>query len=173
MITIEPKSGASTKVKKGETLRVIDVKGTQVADFVCFNEHDDSEFFSQSKTRLNNLKSRITTDDLLFSNLNNVMFSIVEDKVGLHDLTFAPCSSYYYEKVAKVGPRNGCYENLAIALKPYSIDKTMVPDPFNIFMHTNINDNYELTIHRPISKQGDYIDLRAEMDCLVAVTSCA
>src|SRR5699024_4779998 len=86
---------------------------------------------------------------------------------------FAPCSSYYYEKVAKVGPRNGCYENLAIALKPYSIDKTMVPDPFNIFMHTNINDNYELTIHRPISKQGDYIDLRAEMDCLVAVTSCA
>ena len=173
MIIIEPKSGSSVLVRKGEILRVTDIEGAQVADLVCFNAENYGEFFSQAKTRLNNEKVRITTGDKLFSSMNNVMFTIVEDKVGMHDLLFAPCNSYYYESVAKIGAKNGCLENLAAAVQPYGIPKNLVPAPFNIFMHTSINEAYELHIHEPLSKKGDYIDLQAEMDCLVAVSSCS
>lgn len=173
MPIIEPKSGIALEVKKGEVLRITDVEGSQVADFVCFNLHDHDEFFSQANTRVNNGTARITTNHLLFSNINNVMFKIVDDKVGVHDLLYAPCNSYIYEHMFKVGPRNGCHENLAIALAPYNIKKEMVPNPFNVFMHTHMDENYNLSIKKPFSKKGDYIDLEAQMDCLVAVSSCA
>src|SRR5699024_4275053 len=144
-----------------------DVEGGQVADFVCFQDDDYSEFFSQANTRINNGKIRITTGDVLYSNSGNVMFKIVDDKVGVHDLIYAPCNSWLYEEVFKVGPRNGCLENLANALEPYQIEKAYVPNPFNIFMHTHIDEEYNTSIRKPFSKKGDYIDLEAQMDCLV------
>lgn len=173
MPIIPPKSGMSLSVKKGEIVRIIDVEGYQVADFVCFNANNYNEFFSQANTRVNNGTVRISTGALLYSNLHNVMFEIVEDKVGVHDLMYSPCNSFLYEQQFKVGPRNGCLENLAMALEPSGISKAMVPDPFNIFMHTDIDNEYKLSIKKPFSKKGDYIDLQAKMDCLVAVSSCA
>ncbi|WP_397475146.1 DUF1989 domain-containing protein [Pusillimonas sp.] len=169
---IPPKSGESFIVRKGQRIRVSDIEGHQVADFVCFNLHDFSEFLSQADTRVNQ-SGRISTGDYLFSNLKNLMFEIVDDKVGVHDLYYSPCNSYLYEHVFKVGPRNGCYENLAMALEPHGIGKGYVPNPLNIFMHTVIDENYKHSIKLPYSKPGDYIELRALMDCLVAISSCA
>lgn len=169
---IPPKSGASFIVRHGEIIRITDVEGCQVADFVCFNLNDHSEFLSQANTRVNQ-KARISTNDVLFSNYNRVMFQIVADTVGMHDLFYSPCNSYLYEEIFKVGPRNGCLENLAKALEPHGISKAYVPDPFNIFMHTVVDEDYKLSIKKPLSKPGDYIELQANMDCLVAISSCA
>ncbi len=173
MTIIEPQSGYALEVKKGDTIRITDVEGGQVADFVCFKSDDYSEFFSQANTRINNGKIRITTNDLLYSNSGNVMFKIVDDRVGVHDLIYAPCNSWLYEEIFKVGPRDGCLENLAMALVPYNIEKAYVPNPFNIFMHTHIDEEYKTSIKKPLSKKGDYIDLESQMDCLVAISSCA
>lgn len=173
MPVIPPKSAIALTVRKGETLRVTDVEGQQIADFVCFNLDDHSEFISLSHTRVNNQTLRITTGHSIFSNKLNVMFKIGEDKVGVHDILYSPCNRYVYEVIFEVGPRDGCLENLAAALGPYGISKANVPDTFNIFMHTKVDKNYNLSIHVPLSKAGDYIDLEAQMDCLVGITSCA
>lgn len=173
MQIIPPKSGLALTIRKGEVLRITDVEGCQVADFVCFNVNNHSEFFSQAETRVNNGTVRISTGHLLYSNHHNVMFKIIDDKVGIHDIMYSPCNSYLYENTFEVGPRNGCLENLATALKPHNISKSYVPNPFNIFMHTDIDEEYKLAIKKPISKKGDYIDLKAQMNCLIAVSSCA
>jgi len=171
--TIAPKSAIAFEVRKGQSIRVTDVEGSQVADFVAFRLDDYSERFSQANTRCNNQTIRITTGHVLYSNHSNVMFRIAEDTVGVHDLLFAPCNWFIYDKVLQVGPRNGCLENLAMALRPYGIPQAAVPDPFNIFMHTHIDEQHRLSIKKPLSKAGDCIVLVAEMDCLVAITSCA
>ncbi len=172
-IVIEPKSGEAIEVKKGEVLRVEDLDGGQVADFVCFSLHNHGERFSQAKTRIRNWSTKVTTGSILVSNRDNVMFTIVEDKVGVHDIFFCPCHSYVYEEIYKVGPRNGCFENLSAAVKDYGIPSDNLPAPFNIFMSTGIDENEELYVAATPSKKGDYIDMKAEMDCLVAVTACA
>ena len=100
------------------------------------------------------------------------MFTIVDDNVGTHDIMMSGCHSYVYEHVFKVGPRNGCLENLGTSLMPYGISKDDIPDPFDIFMDTGITETGELYIGKAPSTAGDYIDLRAEMDCLVAVSAC-
>lgn len=170
MPIIPPASATAFVVRKGQILRITDVEGGQVADFVCFNLNDRNEFLSQAGTRLHNGKVRISIGDDLYSNLNNVMFKIIDDKVGIHDLQCAPCNNYYYEEVVKVGPRFGCLEKLAIAL---NISKAYVPNPFNIFMNVEIDKDYKLIIRKAPSKKEDYIDLQAGMDCLVGIAACS
>ena len=40
-------------------------------------------------------------------------------------------------------------------------------------MNVKIGTNGELTIDPPLSKAGQYIELRAEMDLIVGVTACS
>ena len=171
--TVVPaKSGAALVVRAGETLRVTDLEGHQVADFICFNEHDHAERFSAAKTRLNLFKTRISTGDQLFSNRSGVMFTIGADTVGIHDLLFASCNRWLYANVFDRPGNTGCLEILRDALEPYGITEDALPDPFNLFMKTSVGAANELAIELPESTAGDYVELTAEMDCLVAVTSC-
>lgn len=172
-IIIPAKSGRAITVKQGETLRVTDVEGHQVADFVCFNEHDHGEFLSSGKTRMNVMNVRISTGDKLYSNINNPMFTITRDTVGVHDLLYPPCNRWLYEHVLGQPGGTGCLENLRDALAPYGITEGQVPDPFNLFMNTHVDGQHNMVIELPKSGPGDCIELTAEMDCLVAVTSCA
>jgi hypothetical protein len=169
---IPAKAGAAIMVREGETLRVIDVEGFQVADFICFNEHDHGCFLSAGKTRMNAFKVRISTGDRLFSNRNEVMFTITKDTVGAHDLLFPPCNRWLYENVFDQPGKTGCLEILTGVLTPYGIDEGAVPDPFNLFMKTHVEPDNDLVIDLPDSRAGDHIELTAEMDCLVAVTAC-
>lgn len=173
MTIIPPKSGDSFLVKAGQRLRITDPEGSQVADLVCFNANDYNEFLSQGNTRINNQTLRITTGHVLFSNFHQVMMEIVEDTVGVHDILYSPCNTWLYEEVFKVGPRNGCFENLGAAIEEHGIHKGQVPHPFNIFMHTDLTEEYQPYIKTALSKPGDHLTLEAKMDCLVAVSSCA
>ncbi|MDH3690512.1 MAG: urea carboxylase-associated family protein [Gammaproteobacteria bacterium] len=172
-IEVPPKSGRALVVKRGDTVRVTDIEGCQVADFVCFNEHDHKEFLSSGKTRMNAWKVRISTGDVLFSNRNRSMFTITADTVGVHDLLFPPCNRWLYQHVLGAPGKTGCLENLSEALKTHGIEEDQVPDPFNLFMNTSVGPDNKLQIHLPESKAGDYIELKAEMDCLIGITSCA
>ncbi len=40
-------------------------------------------------------------------------------------------------------------------------------------MHADVVDSSTLLLKEPTSKAGDYIDIRAEMDNLVALSACA
>lgn len=170
---IKPHSGEAVSVKQGQVLRIEDLDGGQVADFICFAQGDHAERFSQSKTRVRNWSVRLTTGAKLISNRDNVMFTIIEDTVGVHDIVFSPCHSWVYEHLLGVGPRDGCFENLEKAIEPFGISADDIPGPFNVFMNTGIKDDGELYVAATPSRKGDYVELRAEMDCLAAVSACA
>lgn len=173
MIVIEPKSGKAVQVKRGQVLHVEDMDGGQVADFVCFSLNDYGEKFSQAKTRVRNWSTHLKVGSQLISNRDSIMFTIVADTVGVHDIVFCPCHSFVYEHMLGVGPRNGCFENLSAAVEPFGISPDQLPDPFNIFMNTGVRENGELYVAASPARKGDHVELRAEMDCLVAVSACA
>jgi len=170
---IAPMSAHAFEVARGQVVRVIDVDGLQVADLVAFNAADHAEHFSQAFTRANNDKADVAVGDQLFSNLNAPMLTVVADTVGVHDMLFPPCSTFLYEHVFGVTGKTGCREHLAGALAPYGIGFAQVTDPFNVFMNTAIDDAGRMAIYPPRSGAGDRLDLRAEMDLVVAVSACA
>ena len=184
-------SGAAFKIKKGQRVRIA---GKSIVDFVAFNLHDLTERFDQARTKTNQVKIFISTDDVLYSKRNNPMLTIVGDTFveGRHDLQKGMCSRKRFEMVARGQskrvfaegvdinpkkeeeiPNHGCWENLSGAVKPWGIAPDDVPSPFNIFQCMRIDPDSGVmydTMTRP--KDEAYVDFRAEMDLLVAASAC-
>ena len=169
---IPAKAGAALVMRAGETLRVTDLEGRQAADFICFNAYDHAERFSPAKTRLNHFHTRISTGDRLFSNRSEAMFTIGADTCGIHDLLLASCNRWYYAHLCDQPGYMGCLEILRDALAPHGIAEDQLPDPFNLFTKTKVDAAHRLLIELPESTAGNYVELTAEMDCLVAVSAC-
>lgn len=60
---IPGRSGGAWLVRKDQHLRVIDVAGSAIGDFVCFNADKLNERFSQARTKANQGKMLLSTGD--------------------------------------------------------------------------------------------------------------
>ena len=171
---IEPQRGCAFVMSRGDTLRVIDPSGEQVADFVAFARADAGEWLSSGRTFDYNNTIYLTTGHVLYSNRSRALFTITADTVGRHDFLFTPCSQATFDILYKTeGHHPSCLENLAINLRPFGIAADQIPTTFNIFMNVEIGPDGTLDILPPRSKAGDYVDLRAEADVVVGLTACS
>lgn len=172
---IPPRSGVSFLLKKGQRLKVVDIKGEQVADFLCYNLHDKAEYLSSGRTIDYAETIFLTTGHPFYSNRSNIMFELVEDTVGRHDFLLTPCSADTFRIIyGHEQPHCGCFGNLANALEEYGIKPDDIPISFNIFMHVTVDgDSGKVSVLPPKSKAGDYLVLEAKMDLIVGLTACS
>ncbi|MBI2873895.1 MAG: urea carboxylase-associated family protein [Firmicutes bacterium] len=167
--------GKAFEVMKGQLFRVIAHEGKQVGDVTFLNLHNFKETFNAYVTnsaagRCFYRASKIYSGPPFF----NVMLTVTDDPVGVHFI-HARCTKLVYKLVYGRGDvyyRN-CQDNIAGALKPYGIEEWDVPfSTFNTFMKTQVDENGFYTFSSPDMKTGDYIEFRAEMDVLVAISAC-
>ena len=172
---IPPRSGVSFILKEGEQLKVTDIEGEQVADFICFNLQDKKEYLSSGRTIDYAETIFLTKGDPFYSNRSNIMFDILEDTVGRHDFLLTPCSAETFKIIyGHTAPHCGCFGNLANALKEYGIEPDNIPISFNIFMYVTVDgDSGKVNVLPPKSKAGDYIIIKAKMDLIVGLTACS
>jgi uncharacterized protein YcgI (DUF1989 family) len=172
---LEPQTGTSLQLTRGQVLRIIDPKGEQVSDVVAFARADTSERLSSGRSLDYNNTVYLTTGHILYSNRSNPMFTILEDRVGKHDFLLTPCSPETFEILYEdhQGYHPSCFENLAENLKQFGIAEDDILTTFNVFMNVDILQFGELRIGPPLSKPGDFVDLRAEMDLVVGATACS
>jgi len=175
MNTIPPRHGIALTLKKGQLLKVVDLEGEQVADFICYNLHDKAEYLSSGRTIDYAETIFLTKGHPFYSNRSNIMFDMIEDTVGRHDFLLTPCSSEMFRIIyGHTNPHQGCFGNLSNALKEYGIAPDNIPTTFNIFMHVTVDGvTGKVTVLPPISKAGDYVILKARMDLIVGLTACS
>ncbi|WP_174279280.1 DUF1989 domain-containing protein [Sphingomonas bacterium] len=171
---IPPRSGTAFELRAGERLTVIDVEGVQVADLLAFNALDLDEMVSSGRTLDYAETIRLTTGHALYSNRSRPMLTIVEDTVGLHDFLLTPCSVDTFRHFYPDQPvHRGCFGNLAEALAPYGVTPDRIPTAFNCFMNVPVGADGRITVEPPVSKAGDRIVFRAEMDLVIGLTACS
>ena len=171
---LDPQTGTAFTAQQGQILRVIDVEGEQVADLVAFVKQDINESLSASRSIDYNGNIHLSTGDTLYSNISNPMLTIIKDQVGKHDFLFAPCSQEMFQISYGIKkPHPNCLDNLNTHLSQYGINKHTIPTPFNIFMNATISGDGLINIQPPLSRAGDFIEFRAEMDLIVGVTACS
>jgi len=181
---IPPKLGFALVVAKAQTLRIIDLEGKQVVDMALFNAANPREKLSTSYSRTRYMpkpgadympRDKLIEGDILLSTICNPMMTIIKETPepkGVHDVHNRMCNRLYYE-MYNLGSRDGCHENISKAVAPYGLLPEDIPDTMDLFM----NYHHDCTrgrwvIEEPVSKPGDYIELRAEMDCIVALSNC-
>jgi uncharacterized protein YcgI (DUF1989 family) len=171
---LEPHSGAAFIVRKHQILRVIDVEGQQVVDLVSYSHQNPREYLSSPRTMDFNSKIYFTKGDVLYSDQSNPMWTITNDTVGKHCFLFAPCDQRMFEITYEVTePHPNCFDNLSGSLSQFGIQPAQIFVPINIFMHAWVANTGEIDIRPPISKSGDFVDLRAEADLIVGISACS
>lgn len=174
MKIIKKQSGVAFLLKKGDLLKIIDLKGSQVSDMVLFNLDDPREKISSGKSMDFEETLLFTTGNKLWSNRGNKMAAIVSDTNGRNDFLLAPCSSKTFEIMyGYTHEHPSCFSNLATHLKPYNIEPDDIPTAFNIFMNVQFTEDGKLSVQPPTTKPGDYLTIKALQNLIVGLTSCS
>lgn len=173
--TIPPRSGTAFTMDAGQELTVIDPEGGQVADLLAISREDIREMISSGRTLDYAETLYLTTGNQLYSNRSNVMLDIVEDKVGRHDFLLTPCSEATFRLCYDDEPPHpGCHGNLHKALAPYGVDEDSIPAAFNCFMNVPVDGaTGKFKVLPPVSRPGDHIRFRAQMDLIIGLTACS
>jgi uncharacterized protein len=164
------------EIIKGQTLRIVDLKGNQAVDVIFYNRHDTAEHYSATQTLLRQGGIYLTTDSVLYSCDANPMLTIVADTCGRHDTLGGACAAesntvrYALQKKFM----HNCRDNYLIALQHADIGigkRDLVPN-INFFMNVPVTAEGQLTFADGVSAPGKYVELRAEMDIWMLVSNC-
>ncbi|MGH7905084.1 MAG: DUF1989 domain-containing protein, partial [Candidatus Binataceae bacterium] len=164
---------ATGKMKKGQVLRIIDVEGEQVADFVSLKLDQPAEYLDCVYTNWMLGRYRWHKGDVIYTNHMNPMWTIIEDTVDDHYTGGGFCSRDARVKFG-VDDQKGCRDTIQDAFAANGIDPNLLQSVscFNIFMNVAYAPDGSWQIGLPKSKKGDHIDLRAEMDLFFASSVC-
>ena len=178
LVTIPARSGKAAVVEAGQRIRVINTHGQQVVDTWAFRRGELTEFMSMehSRTFLSRIMARV--GDSMVTNHRRPILTLVEDttvegdSAGIHDTLLAACDRYRYELLGCEGYHDNCTDNLAAALAELGLTPPETPSPWNLFMNIPVASDGTVSFQAPVSRPGDSVTLRAEMDCVVAFSAC-
>ena len=164
------------EVLKGQTLRIVDLKGNQAADTLFYNAHDYTDRYSAQDTIREQGNIYLSTGTRLISTNGNTLLTIVADTCGRHDTLGGACANesnmvrYDLDKRYMHACRNSFLK------AAWSWHKVLTKRDqtcnINFFMNVPVTPDGRLTFEDGISEAGKYVELLAEMDVLMVVSNC-
>lgn len=173
-VHVPAQSGAAVELRKGETIRIIDVEGTQVADLFAAPVDDLDDWLSVAVTRGVNWRTFPAVGGSFLSVGYRALLTFErDDSPGVHDMLAAPCSPKMYAALGHTGYHPNCSENFRAAAATVNWRPLHVPDPVNFFQRTPVDVTGAITALPALTKPGDSVTLRAETAVHVVVTACS
>jgi urea carboxylase-associated protein 1 len=161
-------------LRKGQSLRIIDVEGQQAVDTLLYRADKFAERYDAQGTLATQVSAYVTAGTRLLSNDGNLMATVTADTSGDHDTSAGACSCE--ANTVRFGHHtrymHACRENFVVELARHGMDKRDIVSNINFFMNVPILPDGELAIVDGASKPGDYVELRAEMDVLCVISNC-
>lgn len=174
-VRVPAQHGSACRLRKGQTLRLVNTHGTQVVDLWAFNANDLTEHMSMPHTRAALSKIIPTVGDTFMTNRRDDILTITADtSPGHHDTLIPACDAHRYRKQYGMQEyHRNCNDNLKEALEGIGEKGfEFAPGPFNVWMNIPVDEGGKILWKPATSKAGDYIEFRAEMDCIVAMSAC-
>lgn len=173
LIEIKARQGKGAFVKKGQKIRVINTHGTQVVDAWAFNAGDLREFMSMEHCRVWVQNYRVHKGDALVTNKRRPILKWMEDtSPGVHDTMLAACDRYRYQLLGCKEYHRNCNDNLWEAMIELGCHISETPSPLNLWQNTPVEKGGKVVNLPTVSKKGDYVLFRAEMDAIVCFSAC-
>jgi len=171
--TIPARQGRAIRMAQGEALMVINRDGSQIGDFWAFVEGDCGEYLSMEHLRPTLRRVSPRPGDVLVSNRRRPILTLLEDSSpGVHDTLVASCDVHRYAQLGHEGYHDNCTDNLRMALGALGLRPTTVPCPLNLWMNTPVVKGGAMEWRPPVSRRGDHVLFRAELDVVVVISCC-
>jgi urea carboxylase-associated protein 2 len=159
------------RIARGEALRLLNVSGTPGVTLFAWNAKDASERYNSADTVKVQWTSELRKGRVLLSDMGRVLFSIIEDSCGAHDTIVG--GSTPASNARKYGDANlrSTRENFLLAAGKHGLGARDIAPAVTFFAPVTIVDGCALWRDGAV-QTGDFVDLRAELDLLVAVSNC-
>jgi uncharacterized protein YcgI (DUF1989 family) len=166
-------SGKAFTVAAGQVLRIIMGEGKQVGDLTVVSLENHREGFSCNATTQLGGRS-FSKASGLFSGppYFRKLMSIENDRLGTHFL-HGRCSTEMYRRFFNMENVQGCHENIVGAFREMGVAEEDVPfSTFNLFMKAVVTPGGSYHFYPPIAEKGEFVDFRAEVDVILALSAC-
>ncbi len=165
------------ELKAGQTLRILDLGGTQAADTLFFNARDPAERYSAMDTLREQGNVYLTTGSRLLSNRGNLLLTISADTCGRHDTLGGACATESNQVRYDLDKQHmhACRDSwlLAVSENPqWGLSKRDITHNINFFMNVPVTPEGGLSFADGISAPGKYVELVAAMDVIVLLSNC-
>ncbi len=170
---VAARSGRAVRLDTGQTLRIVNTHGTQVCDFWAFSADDPGEFMSMEHlhAQLETIVPR--TGQALCTNRRRPILTFAADtSPGIHDTVIAACDLHRYRSLGVADYHDNCTDNLRMAMLAVGLRAPEIPAPFNLWMNIPVGADHGIAWLPPVSAAGDYVEFRAEMDCICVMSAC-
>ncbi len=175
-ILIPAREGRGVRVPAGRRFRVVDVEGHQCVDFFAVVDGDVHEYLSSDHTRVETNRMFPRPGESFYTNKRRAIIHFEEDhSPGIHDMLIACCDPIRFERLGAKGWHASCQENFLKVTRDLGLDygRPEEVSHANFFTWIKILDDGALDWRVAPSEAGDYVLLRAELDCYVFVVACA
>jgi hypothetical protein len=163
-------------LRRGQTLRIVDLEGNQAVDTLFYNAHHPSERYSAVDTIRRQGRLYLTAGSRLYSTEGNLMLTITADTCGRHDTLGGACAAESNQVRYALDKRHmhNCRDSFLCALgrADNGMTKRDLTSNINFFMNVPVTPDGGLTFADGVSEAGKYVEMRAEMDVMVLVSNC-
>ena len=167
-------------VRRGVTLRITDLEGGSNVSTLLFSAEDHLERYNMPDTLKAQHTAFLTKGFVCYSDMGRILCSITEDTCGWHDticgVSNAAMVRARYGETRYQEHRNDRHQNafdgLLVELAKYGLGKRDFAANINFFSKVTVEEDGSLCFHPAHSQAGDFVDLRFEMNTLVALAVC-
>lgn len=170
---------ASLIVKRGQSLRITDLRGGANVSVMMVNAQEKSERLNLPDTLKCQHTAKLTSGHCLYSDMGRVLAAIVADTCGWHDTltgvsnaeeVFEKYGAGRYQELRNAFFRNGT-DNLLVELGKWGLGLPDLLMTLNLFSRVDVSEAGKLSFVPGNSKAGDYVELYAPMHTLVVLTA--
>jgi uncharacterized protein len=160
-------------ISRGQTLRIINDGGNACVSALFWNAVDPSERLNPADTIKVQWTAHIEGGRLLLSDMGRVLASITRDTCGFHDCLAG--GSTPASNGRKYGPsraHRNTRDNFILVASKHGLSSRDVGPCISFFAPVVTDQDGKLVWRDGVRPPGDYVDLRAEVNLLVALSNC-
>ena len=170
----------SLRMRRGTTLRLIDVEGGANLGMLFYNPDNLLERYNAPDTLKCQHTFKLTRGHCLYSDMGRIFCSIIDDSVGWHETVNGSSTAKLvaqrwgqrdYQADRNDWHQNG-YDAFLVELAKYGLGRRDMAAPLNLFTAVSVDDEGNMAYAQGNSQAGDHVDLRFEMDTLVLMHTC-
>lgn len=159
------------QLKRGEALRIVDETGQASVSALAWREEDPSERINCADTIKVQWSAAISKGRVILSDMGRVVFSVIEDTCGAHDLLVGGSTPASVLAATGASGRN-TQENFLAAVSKAGLGVRDIPPCITFFAPIALDEAGRFLWTQGCKRAGDFVDLRAEMNLIVVASNC-
>lgn len=162
----------TTQLRRGEALRLVNTGGKSCVALLAWSKADPSERLNHADTIKVQWAARLQKGRVILSDMGRALLSIIEDTSAAHDTlvggsTATTNTAHYGE-----GNFRNTRDNFILGAGKLGLGRRDVMSCISFFAPVSVDDSGKFLWNAERRKAGDFVDLRAEMDLLIALSNC-